>query len=293
MYAVTGSTGQLGRRVIAELLGRVAPGQVLALARDPAKAADLAARGVQVRAFDYDADVDTLAAALKGTRRLLFISADDPDTRMAQHRRVVEAAARAAPELIAYTSVIHADTNRISVAKTHLETERMIERTGLRHAVLRNGWYIENYLFEAEAAIAGGVLMGSTGEGRISAASRDDYAAATAVVLTGDASRDRTYELAGDESFTLSDLAAVLSEAAGRPVVYRDMPEEAYARALIAQGFPAGLAGQLADYSAGAASGIIADDSRTLSGLIGRPTETMRAVMLRALARPSGREHAG
>lgn len=291
MYAVTGATGQFGRLAIASLLRRVDAGEVVALARDPAKARDLEQLGVAVRAFDYDAP-DGLPAALEGVKRLLFVSSDTPDGRIAQHKAVIDAAVRAAVEVIAYTSILHADTNPMSLAESHRETERMIAASGLSHAILRNSWYIENYLIGAEAAIAHGVLLGSTGNGLISAATRADYAEAAAVILTGAPGPDRVYELAGDAAFTLSDVADVLSEAAGRPVQYRDLPESEYREALIGAGVPAGLAAALAEYSAKAAGGILADPSRTLSGLIGRPTGTMRETILRALARPATAENA-
>lgn len=282
MYAVTGATGHLGRLVISSLLSRVPPSQVVALARDPSKAGDLIARDVEVRAFDYDAPA-TLATALKGVRRLLFISSDTPATRVAQHRAVIDAAVHAPVEFLVYTSIIHADLNPISLAASHRETERMIANSGLPHAILRNGWYIENYLIGAEAAVEHGALLGSTGDGRISAATRADYAEAAAIVLTGDASSNRVYELAGDEAFTLSEVAAAFQEATGRPVAYRDLSEEAYRDALARMGMPAAFAAALAEYSAKAASGILADDAHMLSDLIGRRTTRMRDVVLHAL----------
>ncbi|QJU57161.1 NAD(P)H-binding protein [Sphingomonas sp. AP4-R1] len=282
MFAVTGATGQLGRLVLAALLQRTAANQVVALVRDPAKAADLAGQGVAVRPFDYDAP-ERLVEPLAGVTRLLFISSDTPDQRIAQHRAVVDAAARAGVELIAYTSIIHADANPISLAESHRETERAIAASGVPYAILRNGWYNENYLIGAEAAIAHGALLGSTGDGGISGAARADYAEAAAVILTEPLAPNRVYELAGDEAFTLSDVAAALGEASGRTVEYRDLPESGYREALIGAGLPDGFAAALAEYSAKAAGGILADGSRTLSGLIGRPTETIRATVLRAL----------
>ncbi len=282
MYAVTGATGQLGRLVIAALAQRVAPDSIVALARDPDKAAGLAQLGVTVRRFDYD-QPDQLAPALAGVTRLLLISSDDPQTRMAQHRAVIDAAVQARVSLIAYTSIIHADTNPISLSDTHRESERLIAASGLRHAILRNSWYIENYLAGVDATIEHGVLIGSTGSGRISAATRGDYAEAAAIVLAGDASEDRTHELAGDEAFTLADLAAALAEVSGRPVVYQDLTEAAYCDALIGAGVPAGFAAALAEYGSAASGGILADDSHTLSRLLGRPTETLRHVLRRTL----------
>jgi NAD(P)H dehydrogenase (quinone) len=286
MYAVTGATGQFGRLAIASLLRRVGAGEIIALARDPAKAVDLEELGITIRAFDYDAP-DGLEASLDGVTRLLLVSSDMPDRRVAQHKAVIDGAVAAAVDVIAYTSIIHADTNPISLAESHRETERMIAVSGLSHAILRNSWYTENYLIGADAAIAQGALLGSSGTGMISAATRADYADAAAAVLTQVPGDNPVYELAGDEAFTLYDVASVLSEVAGRTVVYRDLPEPAYRAALIDAGMPAGLAAALAEYSAKAAGDILADRSRTLSRLIGRPSETMRDTVLRTLVRPA------
>ena len=284
MYAVTGATGQLGRLVIAALLKRLAPSDIVALARDPAKVADLQRQGVSVRPFDYDAP-DQLAASLNGVTRLLLISSDDVERRIGQHRAVIDAAACVSPALIAYTSIIHADVNPISLAESHRETEDMLVGSGASYAILRNSWYIENYLIGADSAIKHGALLGSARGGEISAASRADYAEAAAIVLTGEVSGTQVYELAGDNPFTLSDVATVLSEAAGCQVGYHDLPEGGYRDALVGSGIPPAVAAALAEYSAKAAGSVLADRSRTLSSLIGRPTETMRDVLLRALTR--------
>lgn len=282
MYAVTGANGQLGQLAIDALLTRVGAAEVVALVREPEKAAHFRNLGVQVRAFDYD-KLEQSDAALDGVTRLLFISSPAPDRRIAQHQAVVDAASRASVEAIAYTSIIHADANPLSLAASHRETEAMIVRSGLSHAILRNSWYVENYLIGAEAAIEKGVLYGSMGTAMVSAATRADYADAAAAVLTGDYPTNQIYELAGDEAFTLADVAEVLSEAAGRQVVYEDVPEQAYRNTLIDAGLPIGFATALAEYSAKASGGILADESGTLSRLIKRPTGSMRDVILGAL----------
>ncbi|USI72532.1 NAD(P)H-binding protein [Sphingomonas morindae] len=283
MFAITGATGQLGRLTITSMIERQPQSRVVALARDPARAANLAASGVEVRAFDYDAP-DALADALAGIDRLLLISSDDVARRTDQHRAVIKAATTVGVGFIAYTSVLHADTNPLSVAPSHRATEAMLRDSGIPHAILRNGWYSENYLIGADAAIAQGTLLGSTGTGRISGAARADYAEAAAAVLAAGAAASGVYELAGDEAFTLSDVAAALAEVSGRPVVYCDLSEANYAQALEQGGVPAAFAATLAGFSAGAAGGILADDSRALSRLIGRPTMPLREVVRRALA---------
>ena len=273
MYAVTGASGQLGRLVVESLLGKVAPGEVVALVRNPDSLADLAARGVTVRAFDYDV-AETLAPGLAGVTQLLLISGNAIGSRVPQHKAVIDAAKAAGVQLIAYTSILRAQTSPLQLAAEHKATEELLAASGVPHALLRNGWYTENYLMGAGAAIAHGVLIGSAGDGVVSAASRADYAEAAAVVLTrGEAG---TFELAGDSGFTLGDLAAALSEIAGKPIPFQNLPQADYAKALEGAGLPAPFATILADSDARAAEGALFDDTRTLSGLIGRPTTPWR-----------------
>lgn len=277
MYAITGASGHLGRLALDALLETVDPAQVVALVRDPAKLADVAGRGVQVRRFDYNAP-QTLAPALAGVERLLLISSSEVGNRAAQHQAVIDAAKAAGVEFIAYTSILRADTSPMGLAVEHRATEDALKASGLTHALLRNGWYTENYVQSAAAALAHGALLGAAGEGKISGASRADYAAAAVKVLTGEAA-SKTYELAGDEAFTLTQFAQALSEIAGKPVVYKDLPEADYAAALKGLGLPASVADMLAESDAKAAKGSLFDDSGVLSGLIGRPTTPFRETL--------------
>lgn len=282
MYAITGATGRLGRLVIQDLLQSVAPGEIVAAVRNPDKAADLAAAGVQVRHADYDRP-DTLAAAFKDVDRLLLVSSSEVNGRVPQHRAVIDAAKAAGVTLLAYTSILHADSSPAKLAREHRETEAILAACGLPAVLLRNGWYTENYLMALQPAPAHGAMLGSAGDGRVSLAARADYAAAAAKVLTAPDGGARVYELAGDDAWTLSDLAAEISRQAGKPVVYRDLPEADYEAALVGAGLPAALAELLADAEARVADGALLDEGRALSRLIGRPTtpvpDTVAAVL--------------
>ncbi len=273
MYAVTGASGQLGRLVVESLLGKVAPDQIVALVRSPESVADFAAKGVVVRAFDYDVP-ETLAPALAGVTRLLLVSGNAVGSRVPQHQAVIDAAKAAGVQLIAYTSILRAQASTMVLAAEHKATEDLLAASGVPAALLRNGWYTENYLMSAGPAIEHGVLLGSGGEGRVSAAARADYAEAAAVVLTRGAAG--TFELGGDTAFTLAELAAALAEISGKPVAYQDLPEADYAKALEGVGIPGPFAAVLADSDARAGEGALFDDSHTLSGLIGRPTTPWR-----------------
>lgn len=283
MIVVTGATGQLGRLVIDALLQTVPAAQVVAAVRQPAKAAGLAARGVQVRRADYSQPA-TMDAAFQGATQLLLISSSEVGQRVAQHRAVIEAAQRAQVQLLAYTSLLHADTSPLGLAAEHQATEALLRASGLPVVLLRNGWYTENYTASVPAALAHGVLLGSAGTGRIASAARSDYAAAAAAVLTRPGQAGRVYELAGDTSYTLAEFAAALAVQSGQAVAYQDLPEADYRAALLAAGLPEGLASLLADSDAGAAQGALFDDQRQLSQLIGRPTTPLATTLRAALA---------
>ncbi|HWA44056.1 MAG TPA: SDR family oxidoreductase [Hypericibacter adhaerens] len=282
--AVTGATGQLGRLVIAALL-RVAPtAHLIGIVRNPAAAKDLAARGVELRAGDYE-DPAALKAALAGVDKLLLISSSAVGQRARQHRNVIEAAKAAGVKLLAYTSILHADSSPLGLAVEHRETEALIRASGLPFAFLRNGWYTENYTGSIAAVLQHGAVLGSAGTGRIAAAARADFAAAAAAVL---ASREnqagKIYELAGDTGFTLGEYAAEIAKQSRKPIVYKDLPEADYKAVLQSVGLPEVFAALLADSDAKAAKGALFDESRQLSRLIGRPTTTMAQSVAAALA---------
>lgn len=271
MIAITGATGQLGRLVIDALLQRVPASEVLALVRDPLKARDLTALGVTVRQADYS-QPQTLATALAGVERLLLISSNEIGQRTAQHLAVIDAAKAAGVKLLAYTSVLRADTSALWLAAEHLATEQALSASGLDHVLLRNGWYSENYSAGLPTALEHGVLLGAAGQGRIASAARADYAEAAAVVLTSEGQAGRVYELAGDSGYTLEQLAAQTARQSGKPLVYQNLSQEEYQAALLGIGLPEGFAVLLADSDAAAAKGALFDDGQQLSRLIGRGT---------------------
>lgn len=280
--AITGATGQLGRLVVQNLRAARAA-DALALVRTPARASEL---GIAAREADYERP-DTLDRALEGVDTLLLISGNQVGRRLVQHQNVIDAAKRAGVKRIVYTSVLRADSSPLDLAPEHAQTEAGLRSSGLSFTILRNGWYTENYTASIPGALAGGAVLGSAGAGRISSAARADYAAAAAVVLTGSGHEGRTYELAGDESWTLTDLAAELSRQSGRQIVYRNLPEEDYAAALASFGLPAAAARAYAGYDVAASQGALFDDGHQLSKLIGRPTTPMSVSVAEALGAQS------
>lgn len=274
MIAITGATGQLGQHVIESLLKTVPASQIVAIVRNPAKATALSQQGITVRQADYS-DEAAFTTALQGIDKLLLISSSEVGQRAPQHRNVINAAKAAHVKFIAYTSLLHADTSPLGLADEHVATEKMLAESGIAYALLRNGWYTENYLASAPAALEHGVFIGAAGEDKIASATRADYAAAAARVISEEGHAGKTYELAGDAGWTLSQLAAELAKQSGKKVVYQNLSEADFAAALKGFGLPAGLAEMLADSDVGASKGGLFDDSHTLSKLIGRPTTSL------------------
>jgi len=278
-FAITGATGQLGRIVVSKLKAQVSPAQIVALARDPAKGSDL---GVEVREADYEKP-DTLDKALAGVDALLLISSSGIGKRAVQHDNVITAAKKAGVKKVVYTSLLHADSSPLSLAPEHAGTEAVLKNSSLAYTILRNSWYTENYGSRILGAVQTGVLAGSAGDGKISAATRADYAEAAVAVLTGSGHDGKLYELAGDEAFTLFSLASEISKQTGKEVLYKDLSPADYAAALEGGGLPKALAEVVASFDVGAAQGALFDDSHQLSKLLGHPTTPLADAVAAAL----------
>ncbi|MGI9895624.1 SDR family oxidoreductase [Vibrio natriegens] len=279
MIAVTGATGQLGQLVIKHLLNKVEPQQIVALVRNIEKAASLTSLGVQVRQADYSKP-ETLESALDGVAKLLLISSSEVGQRATQHKNVIDAAKKAGVELLAYTSLLHADTSPLALAEEHVVTEEYLKQAEVPHVLLRNGWYTENYLASVAPALANGGFIGCAQDGKISSAAREDYAEAAAAVLTSEAEQNgKVYELSGDEAYTLSELSALISKKSGKAIPYINMEEADFAKAIEGAGLPAPFAAVLANSDTGASQGALYDDSKTLSALIGHPTKSLEQLI--------------
>jgi NAD(P)H dehydrogenase (quinone) len=279
--AITGATGQLGRLVTAKLKSKIGAGEIIGLVRSPEKAADL---GVAVRAADYSKP-ETLRAALNGVATLLLISSSEIGNRVTQHNNVIAAAKAAGVKHIVYTSLLHADTNPIiDLAEEHQQTEAALKASGIAFTILRNGWYMENHIGSIQGALAGGAFIGSAGEGKISSAPRADYADAAVAVLTSRGHEGKTYELAGDEAWTLSELAQEISKASGKNIPFMNLAPEEYATALTGFGLPEPFAKAIASWDFKASKGALHDDTQQLSKLIGRPTTPMAQAVRAAIS---------
>lgn len=269
---ITGATGKLGRTVVNFLKESALEKSIVALVRSPEKASDM---GIEVRKFDYDKP-DMLPGALNGIKTLLLISANEFGQRARQHINVIKSAREAGVEWILYTSILHADSSSISLAREHLQTENEIKASGIPFTILRHGWYTENYTGSIGNVLESGVLVGSAGEGKISSAARSDFAEAAATVLRDNDYKGKTLELAGDDAYTLGGLAAEISCQTGRSIQYINLSEAEYADILKSSGLPEEMAHEIAGWDVSASRGDLFDDSHQLSKLIGHPTTSLK-----------------
>ena len=280
--AITGATGQLGNLVIEQLLQLTTAQNIIALVRNVDKAEHFKVQGIELREFDYDRP-ETLVPALSGIDKLLLISANEIGRRTPQHQAVIDAAKVAGVPYLAYTSLLRADTSPLGLAQEHRETEKLIQDSGITYTFLRNNWYSENYLAGVAHTIEIGTLFGAAQDGRISSASRIDYAEAAAKVLTSTGHENKTYELAGSESFSLSDLATFIGQAVNKDITYQNLSTEEYTQGLTQAGLPAGLVDVIVDADIQTIQGAMYSDSKDLEQLIGHKTTSIQDAIKAAL----------
>ena len=270
---ITGASGHLGRLIVDQLLAAgTPPEQIVATGRDVGKLAGLARNGVTVRRADF-ADPDTLEEAFAGAEAMVLVSTTTVGERFDNARNAIDAAARAGVSRIVYTSIVNASTAQMKLADEHRRTEEYLRASGSTFVILRNGWYLENYTDQLPVIARYHALPGSARDGLVSAAGRRDYAAAAVAVLTQDGHLGATYELGGTP-FTLTELAATISDVLGIHVAYQDMPVADYTAALTAAGLPPEMAAAVADADAGLARGELFTAGDDLVKLIGRPATT-------------------
>ncbi|WP_033321521.1 NAD(P)H-binding protein [Streptomyces yerevanensis] len=267
---VTGATGHLGRLVIDELLEKVPADQVTAVVRTKEKAADLAERGVRIAVADYNVPETFDGLFSAGDKVLLISSSEMEKSRFAQHKVVVDAAKAAGVALLAYTGT--AASLKASLADDHRATEQVILDSGVPYVLLGNYWYHENETEQLGQILAHGTVLRAAGEGRVASASRADYAAAAVAVLTGEGHENKTYELGGDEAWSLAEFAAEIGRQTGREIAYTPVPADALTGILTEAGVPGPVVAMLVGVDVSIEKGELAVLTGDLSRLIGRPT---------------------
>ncbi|CAL9307394.1 SDR family oxidoreductase [Streptomyces rochei] len=279
---VTGATGHLGRHVVRQLLEKVPADRVTAVVRDRDRAADLAALGVRIAVADYNAPESFDGVFAPGDRVLLISGNEFDKGRVRQHTVVIDAAKKAGAALLAYTSAPSSLT--AALADDHRATEEVLVGSGVPYVLLRNGWYHENYTEQLAPVLEHGAVVQAAGDGRVSSASRADYAAAAVAVLTGEGHENKAYELGGDEAWSFAEYAAELSRQTGKEIVYTPVSTEAYTGILTGAGVPGPLADVFAGVDAAIEKGELVVTTGDLARLAGRPTTPLAEAVAAALA---------
>jgi NAD(P)H dehydrogenase (quinone) len=280
---VTGASGQLGQRVIAHLLEshKVAPGRIVAGTRKPDKLGGLAAKGVQVRKLDFE-DAASFGAALAGVDRMLIISTDAidrPGRRLSQHKAAIEAARKAGVKHVVYTSMPNPDDSLIPFAPDHLGTEQALAASGLSWTVLRNSWYMDGLLMSLPAVLASGKWFTSTGEGRSARVSREDCARAAAAALASDSSSNARYDITGPQAQTTAQIAAAVSEVAGKPIEVIQVSDEQIKQGMLGAGLPEPIAALMVAFDANTRAGKANVASDAVEKLTGKPAQSLVAFL--------------
>jgi NAD(P)H dehydrogenase (quinone) len=221
--AITGATGRLGGRV-ARRLSELGVAQRLVV-RDARRAPALPRAEVRVASY---ADGAALARALQGVETLLFVSASESPTRLAQHFSVVDTAASCGVQHVVYTSFFGAAPDAtFTLARDHWATEQRLREAKLSFTFLRDNLYLD---FIPLMVGDDGVIRGPAGRGRVAAVAQDDIADVAAVVLRDPGAHSGiAYDLTGPAALTLDEVASVLSRHVGRKVRYEEESvEEAY-----------------------------------------------------------------
>ena len=242
-YGVTGASGKLGREVLALLLDeyRLPPARVVAITRDPSKLADFAARGVTVRAGDFEKP-ETLEAAFAGVGRLLLISTDavdKPQRRLAQHRNAVSAAKDAGVQHVVYTSMIAPEEGSpVPFAADHFGTEEALAASGLGFSALRMMWYMEGLVGKSAPALGTGKWVTASGNGKTADIAHIDCSRACAAALTSEFDGQRTLDMTGPTAHTVEQVAALVSELTRKPIEVVHITPEQLETNLMAAGLP-------------------------------------------------------
>ncbi|CAN5127369.1 SDR family oxidoreductase [soil metagenome] len=267
---VTGAGGQLGRRVV-ELLIEAGVANIVATSRDPAKLADLAARGVETRRADFD-EPASLPAAFAGADRLLLISTDtlgQPGQRIAQHRAASAAAQAAGVRHVVYTSAPGARPEvGGGIIDDHFWTEQALAASAMTWTINRHNLYAELVLLNVGQVLAAGALYSATaGQGR-PYVTREDCARSDAAALQRGEGR-QIFDISGPAAVTQDEVAALLSAFSGRPVVHHDVPNAGLRQGLKAAGLPPFFVDALANFDHEASQGqhaIVTDAVEALTG---------------------------
>jgi NAD(P)H dehydrogenase (quinone) len=278
---VSGASGQLGRLVAEQLLGRLAPEEVILVTRTPEALSEFAALGSDVRYGDFN-EPTSLEDAFSGGDRLLLISTNTIGRRVEQHRAALRGAERAGVQHVVYTS----STNPVPghpvgpAVDENRETEELLHAGGLAFTVLRNAAYAELQVPVGALSVTYGKLVTNAADGRVAPISRRDCAAATVAILANGGHAGETYEITGPEALTQADIARLLTDVTGRPVRVVPTGDRRLMWGLGRLGTPKAVARAIVNLGIATREGYFDVVDGAFEDLTGRPARSLRDVLL-------------
>jgi NAD(P)H dehydrogenase (quinone) len=278
--AVTGANGEFGRGVLDAVAARLPEAQLVATVRDPARAADLAARGIDVRPGDFD-EPDILRDSF-GDADLVFVNATFFGAAAELRGRRVENAIRAAAGVsrIVLTSWPNLESTALPNVRDYAGSEQLLRQAGPAWTILRLGYGIADALArDVIWARQDGELVAPAADARATPAAVADLidAAATTVIEAGH--ENTRYEITGPRAIDWSDLAALAGSLEGRELKYRPVDDDEYRAYLAARDLPSQIIDGLLALYAEFRSGWSATPTAVLRKLIGRePVDSVEAV---------------
>ncbi|MBI2810718.1 MAG: NmrA family NAD(P)-binding protein [Candidatus Melainabacteria bacterium] len=279
---LTGASGNYGGKVLQFLLKKTKACEIAALARDPKSLAAQAEQGVVIRHGDYH-DYESLVSAFTGIETLLLVSAEAFTERQAQEANAISAAKAAGVKHILYTSIQKkpGTTEKIPmVTETNDISEAAILKSGMQHTILRNSLYAEAILnFIGDTYLKTGIIAMPGGTGRAALASSTDMAEGTANLLLRSQPRSSTYTIGSSESFSMADVASVLSEIHGKKIEYVRISPEEFIKTGTAKGAPIHVLEFVAAWLMAIERGEFSEVTKDLENILGRKPESIRDVI--------------
>ena len=278
---VTGATGNIGRMTQQHLLKRVPASDLVGLARDPSKAADLAAKGIEIRQGDYF-DHEGLVRAFEGIGKVMLVSATAFTDRNTQHENVINAAKQAGVGHIVFMPIIHkagSDFHMPPVTEEDRFVEERLKETGLAYTLVRHPPFLENIENYAGGHPLEKGVLAPAGTGKAAYASREDLAEAHAVVLSEGGHEFKDYALYGGPAVSFADIAQILSEISGKPVPFKVLSDRDYIAQLMSLGLPEPAAGFMLKWVQGVNAGAWDGESGDLEKLLGHKPVTPAAYL--------------
>jgi len=235
MILVTGASGSVGREVLLAVMKTGKPVKAMYRGAEDSRNAP---SGIATVIADF-ADKESLRKALQGIETAFLVCSPIPQL-VELESNVIEVAMQTGVRHIVLNSALGAGDYPKSFPLWHRQVEDKLKASGLRHTILRPNTFMQNIVAYSSSSIrAQGAFYSAMGDAKLSFIDVRDIAEATAKILGNPSVHSgKIYELNGPEALNYSEVAALISEAAGRPVQFVNIPEESQRKAMLDLGMP-------------------------------------------------------